>query len=62
MHQLAIVIPVFKSSFFGACLESIWNQTDGRFSVYVGNDASNDTEIDRIIEKYKDKINITYIK
>lgn len=38
--MLAIVIPYYKYTFFEATLISLKNQTDKRFNVYVGNDAS----------------------
>jgi glycosyltransferase involved in cell wall biosynthesis len=39
MATLAIVIPAYKPTFFGAALESLVAQTDRRFRVYVGDDA-----------------------
>ena len=38
MPALAIVIPAYKPDFFRAALASIADQTDRRFSVYVGDD------------------------
>lgn len=38
--MLAIIIPFFKLTFFEATLESLGNQTDKRFKVYIGDDAS----------------------
>lgn len=38
--MLAIIIPYFKRSFFEETLESLANQTDKRFKVYIGDDAS----------------------
>ena len=40
MSQLAIVIPAYKTKFLRATLQSIAAQTDRRFQVYVGDDAS----------------------
>lgn len=40
MSSLAIVIPYFKPYFFRETLESLKNQTDHRFHIYIGNDAS----------------------
>ncbi len=37
---LAIVIPAYKGAFFRQALESIARQTDQRFRVYIGDDAS----------------------
>jgi hypothetical protein len=47
MNALAIVIPAYKPDFFRAALESVAAQTDGRFRVYVGDDAA-PPEIGRI--------------
>lgn len=38
--MLAIIIPYYKLRFFEATLESLANQTDKRFKVYIGDDAS----------------------
>ena len=38
--MLGIVIPFYKLSFFEATLQSLANQTDKRFTVYLGDDAS----------------------
>lgn len=38
--MLAIVIPYYKFSFFEKTLQSLSKQTDKRFKVYIGNDAS----------------------
>lgn len=40
LKQIAIVIPAFKAEFLRESLESIENQTDKRFQVYIGDDAS----------------------
>jgi hypothetical protein len=34
--MLAIIIPYYKLTFFLATLESLANQTDNRFTVYIG--------------------------
>jgi glycosyltransferase involved in cell wall biosynthesis len=39
-RQLAIVIPAFKATYLKQALESVLQQTDNRFRVYVGDDAS----------------------
>ena len=57
--MLAIVIPYFKISFFEATLISLANQTDKRFSVYIGDDASPENP-SLVLEKYKDAINFKY--
>lgn len=38
--MLAIIIPFFKLTYFEAALQSLANQTDKRFKVYIGDDAS----------------------
>lgn len=38
--DLAIVIPVYKKEYLAEAVESIRNQTDKRFNVYIGDDAS----------------------
>ena len=43
--MLAIVIPYFKLTFFEATLQSLANQTDKRFKVYIGDDASPESPI-----------------
>lgn len=39
-HKLAIVIPAYKARHLGTALECIKRQSDKRFTVYVGDDAS----------------------
>lgn len=41
-NKLAIVMPAYKARFLRQALESIAQQTDKRFTVYVGDDASPD--------------------
>lgn len=57
--MLAIIIPYFKITFFEATLESLATQTDKRFKVYIGDDASpeNPTEL---LEKYQGKFDFVY--
>lgn len=57
--MLAIVIPYFKIDFFEATLLSLDNQTDKRFNVYIGDDASPD-DPSLLLEKYKSNFNFTY--
>ena len=56
---LAIVVPYFKLTFFEATLESLANQTDKRFNVYIGDDASPENP-SSLLEKYKESINFKY--
>lgn len=57
--MLAIVIPYFKRTFFEATLRSLSNQTDHRFKVYIGNDASPENPLD-LMAKYQDKFDFHY--
>lgn len=59
--MLAIIIPYYKKTFFRETLQSLANQTDKRFKVYVGNDASPENPED-LIAKFKDKFDLTYHK
>lgn len=61
MKSLAIIIPFFKIDFFEETLRSLKNQTVGNFSVYIGNDASND-DPEALIKKYNSKGNLFYKK
>lgn len=57
--MLAIVIPYFKLTFFEATLESLASQTDQRFKVYIGNDASPEDPED-LLNKYQGKFDFVY--
>jgi glycosyltransferase involved in cell wall biosynthesis len=57
--MLAIVIPYFKHTFFEATLESLANQTDKRFKVYIGDDASPENP-KKVLDKYKEKLDFVY--
>jgi glycosyltransferase involved in cell wall biosynthesis len=59
--KLAIVIPYYRFRFFEATLESLANQTDQRFAVYIGDDASPESP-NELLEKFAGKINFTYKK
>ena len=58
-NSLAIIIPAYKGRFLNRALESIVAQTDQRFRVYVGDDASPD-DIAKICNCYADKTDIRY--
>jgi glycosyltransferase involved in cell wall biosynthesis len=58
-HQLAIVIPIYKSRFLKETLQSVANQTDIRFNLYLYNDASTEN-IEEIVNPFKDKLSYTY--
>ena len=58
-HRLAIIIPAYKAKFLPAALDSIAAQTCKDFTLYVGDDCSPDP-IDKIVEQYRDKIELVY--
>jgi glycosyltransferase involved in cell wall biosynthesis len=57
--MLAIVIPYFKLTFFEETLESLVNQTDKRFKVYIGDDASPEDPL-ILLEKYHSQFDFNY--
>lgn len=58
-NQLAIVIPFFKIYYLENLLLSLVAQTDQRFNLYIGDDAS-PHNIGDIITKYNNVLQITY--
>jgi len=59
--NLAIIIPFYKLTFFESTLKSLSDQTDKRFKVYIGDDASpEDPSV--LLEKYIDKFDFTYYR
>lgn len=59
--MLAIVIPYYKLTFFESTLISLANQTDKRFKVYIGDDASPENP-SVLLGKYKNVLNFDYKK
>jgi glycosyltransferase involved in cell wall biosynthesis len=59
--MLAIIIPYYKLTFFEATLQSLANQTDKRFKVYIGNDASKE-DPSALLEKYYGQFDFEYKK
>lgn len=57
--MLAIVIPYYKLTFFEATLQSLQNQTNKQFKVYIGDDASPENP-SLLLEKYKKNSNLVY--
>lgn len=57
--MLAIVIPFYKIDFFEDCLNSLAEQRNQKFKLYIGNDASPDDPTD-LIQIYSKKISIEY--
>lgn len=56
---LAIVIPAYKATFLRATLDSIAAQTDRRFRVYIGDDASPEP-VREIVDDYSERLDIVY--
>lgn len=59
--MLAIIIPYYKRSFFEEALESLANQTDKRFKVYIGDDASSENPME-LLERYNGIVDFVYYK
>jgi len=59
MNKLAIVVPYYKIDFFEQTLLSIYQQTDKRFTLYIGNDLSPNNPL-QLIDKYFDKNDYQY--
>ena len=57
--MLAIIIPYYKITFFEATLQSLLSQTDNRFKVYIGDDASIESPL-VLLEKYQNRIDFNY--
>ncbi|MCG9793905.1 glycosyltransferase family A protein [Flavobacterium algicola] len=59
--MLAIIIPFYKISFFEKTLQSLANQKDQRFKVYIGDDASlNDPS--ELLQKYDGAFDFEYYR
>jgi glycosyltransferase involved in cell wall biosynthesis len=56
---LAIIIPYYKIRFFEATAQSLALQTDKRFKVYIGNDASKE-DPSQLLEKYQHQFDFEY--
>lgn len=56
---LAIIIPYYKLAFFRETVQSLAAQTDQRFHLYIGNDASPEDPQD-LLSEFTGKINFTY--
>lgn len=57
--MLAIVIPYFKLTFFRETLQSLSEQTDKRFKVYIGDDASPENP-SFLLKEYAGKFDFEY--
>jgi glycosyltransferase involved in cell wall biosynthesis len=59
--MLAVVIPYYKLTFFEETLQSLASQTDKRFKVYIGNDASPE-DPGFVLEQFKGKFDFDYYR
>lgn len=59
--MIAIVIPYFKLKFFEQTLNSLVDQNNKNFNVYIGNDNSPESP-DKLLNAYNDKLNLFYKK
>jgi glycosyltransferase involved in cell wall biosynthesis len=59
--MLGIVIPYYKRIYFEGTLSSLANQSDKRFRVYIGDDASSENPSD-LLQEYFEKVDIKYFR
>lgn len=59
--DIAIIIPYYKLTFFRETLESLASQTNQKFNVYIGNDASPKNP-EEFLKEFEGKFNFTYKK
>lgn len=59
--NLAIVIPYYKIDFFKETLDSLANQTNKNFKVYIGNDASPNNPSE-LLSKYENDFDFEYFE
>ena len=57
--MLAIIIPYYKLTFFEETLKSLSNQTDKRFKVYIGDDASIENP-SKLLNEFQGKFDFVY--
>ncbi|MBB2954349.1 glycosyltransferase family 2 protein [Sphingobacterium sp. JUb56] len=60
-HKLAIIIPAYKAEFLEETLSSLCKQSDLRFTVYIGDDAS-PYDLRDIVARFEDKLSIIYCR
>ncbi|WP_287676938.1 glycosyltransferase [Bacteroides sp.] len=58
-NRLAVIIPAYKCEFLGETLTSLSEQTDKRFNVYIGDDAS-PFNLYPIIKEFETRLSIKY--
>jgi glycosyltransferase involved in cell wall biosynthesis len=61
MNKLAVIIPAYKYQYLRAALNSLANQTDKRFNVYIGDDNS-PFELEAIVNDFRNRISIKYFR
>ncbi|CCZ70999.1 uncharacterized protein BN759_00422 [Bacteroides sp. CAG:702] len=59
--KLAIIIPAYKEEFLAETLESLANQTNMDFNVYVGDDCS-PFDLGKIVDSFQDKLSVSYTR
>lgn len=57
--MLAIIIPYYKLDFFESTLQSLKNQTDKRFKVYIGSDSSPEDPL-LLLDKFKNDFHYNF--
>jgi glycosyltransferase involved in cell wall biosynthesis len=57
--MLSIVIPYYKLAYFEETLQSLSIQTNQKFNIYIGDDASPESPSE-VLSKYKGKLNLNY--
>lgn len=57
--NLAIIIPFYKLNFFDSTLKSLSQQTDKRFKVYIGDDASTE-DCTPLVQKFQGQFDFIY--
>lgn len=58
-NELAIIIPFYKIVFLRDALQSLADQTDKRFTVYIGDDNSPDCPL-KLIKEYSETLTLVY--
>lgn len=61
MTELAVVIPAYKDTYFRLALQSLADQTDKRFKVYIGDDAS-PFNLKPIADSFANQLDISYTR
>lgn len=61
MEKLAVIIPAYKHEFFDKALQSLANQTNKSFNIYIGDDCS-PFDLKSIVDKHTNQLNISYTR